>query len=332
MLPRSRFGRYTFLLPLAFILGVLVLGSVGQTAYADSAQVSTTVSLQYFSVQVEYPPIVLPGANAVVHVVATSKSLMNLNGLTVNVYYADGTNLHQLTSATIVGSQYVSSGDMFTKDVQVTVPQVIPRTSLFATFTESVNLSYANSYSSNYYGSNYDCSSYNYGYAQNCYYNPYYNSYPQYSYVAISDTGISSLSYVNATTPEYAALLSQYQTQQQQLNQAQSQNQNLQQQVNQQSQQISQLQSQNQQLQQTLQTAQNAVSQKNSDNSNLASQLNAANLTNTHLTYVLLGLGAVALLAAVLGYSTGRPKKAQSVNPYAANYVPPQNERQQTTQ
>jgi len=163
---------------------------------------------------------------------------------------------------------------------------------------------------------------------QYCSYYPYsnsYSSYPQYSYVTLTDTGIAPLSYVNATTPEYTSLLSQYQAQQQQLSQAQSQNQNLQQQ-------ISQLQTQLQQLQNNFQNAQGTISQASSDNSNLNSQLNDANSTNRHLTYLVIAFGAIAILALALGQRGGRPKKTQSVNPYAANYVPPQTERPQYSQ
>lgn len=306
---------------------------VAQPAAADPTQVYSTVSLQYFTIQVQYPSVVLPGTSSQIHVQAIAKSASNVNGLTAYVYYVDGTNLHQLTSATILGYQNVASGNVFTKDMQVQIPQGMPRTSLFATFTESVKLSYVSSYS--YYPYNYPCSYYNYNNAQNCYYYPYYNSYgsnPQYSYTTTSDTGVSPLSYVNATTPEYTSLLSQYQTQQQQLSQAQAQSQNLQQQLNQQNQQISQLQAQNQQLQQNLQSTQSAISQRDSDNSNLNSQLSDAAAKNRNLTYLAGGLGVIAILAAVLGHRGGQPRKAQSVNPYAANYVPPQTERPQAAQ
>ena len=165
----------------------------------------------------------------------------------------------------------------------------------------------------------------------NSYYYPYYGrSYPQYSYYTTSDSGVSTLSYVNATTPEYTSLQSQYQSQQQQLSQAQSQNQNLQQQVAQQNQEISQLQSQVQQLNQALQAQQNAFSQKESDNSNLSSQLTTATSMNRDVTYLAVGFGLIAILALVLGHRSNRPRKTQSVNPYASNYVPPQTEQPQS--
>jgi hypothetical protein len=328
----SRSEKYaSFLLLIALFTAVLFLSLTPPTTAQSSTYAS--VSLQYFTVQVQYPAVVVPGTSITVHIQAIAKSTAVVNSLTGYVYYSDGSNLHQLASATIIGNQDVATGNAFASDLAVAVPQGMPPTSLFAMFTESIRTSYISSYgySSNYYSNDYYCGSYYYGNMDNCYY-PYYSSYPQYSYYTSTDTGISPLSYVNATTPQYTALQSQYQNQQQQLNQAQSQNQNLQQQVAQQSQQISQLQSQVEQLQQNLQTQQSAVSQKESDNSNLSSQLSSATNQNRTVTYLALGFGLIAILAIVFGSRRTGPKKTQSVNPYAANYAPVQEERRQTAQ
>jgi hypothetical protein len=339
MFGRSSLSKYALPFSVAFALGFLLLVPIAQPTFATSSQVTTTVNLQYFTIQAQYPSVVLPGNNTVVHLRGVAKSAVNLNNLVAYVYYVDGTSLHQLASTTLLGSQDVASGNTFTRDLPVTIPQGMARAFLFASFTESVKLSYVSSYSnpySNYcYGYESPCSSYNCTSMQYCYNYNYpspnsYSSYPQYSYYTTSDTGISPLSYVNATTPEYNNLFSQYQSQQQQLSQAQSQNQNLQQQVNQQNQQISQLQAQNQQLQQNLQTVQNAISQRDSDNSNLNSQLTAANTMNRRLTYLAGGFAILAVFAVLAGHRSGQSKKTQSVNPYAANYVPPQTQRPQT--
>ncbi len=318
------------ILSLSLTLAVVVMMVIARPAHANSTQINASVSLQDFTIQVQYPSVVLPGTNTQIQIVATAKSSVTLYGLTAYVYYVDGNTLHQLASATIVGAQSVSSGNSFTSNIPISLPQGMPRTSLFATFTESVKYGYVNSYSysSNYYGNYYDCSSYpSYSYDNQCSYYPNYNSYsyPQYSYVTLTYTGISPLSYVNATTPEYTSLLSQYQAQQQQLSQQQAQIQNLQQQVNQQNQ-------QNQQLQNNLQNAQGSISQASSDNSNLTSQLNSANSTNRYLTYLVIAFGIIAVAALALGQRSGRPKKTQSVNPYAANYVPPQTQEPQHSQ
>lgn len=313
------------------VLVTLIVVPATQTAYADSNQTYASVSLQYFTIQVEYPTVVFPGSIIQVQVQAVAKSSANLNSLTASVYYTDGLNLHQMASAIIVGNQNIVASNAFTNDMQVAIPQGIPRTSLFATFTESVEESYMSSYgySQDYYGYDNSCGYY-YNMSGCSYYQPYYNSYPQYSYVTTSDTGISPLSYVNATTPEYAALLSQYQNQQQQLNQSRSQNQNLQLQVAQQNQELSQLQSQNLQLKQNLQNQQNTISQKDSDNSNLNSQLTAANILNRGTVYLAVGFGIIAIIVILLAQRGGRPRKTQSVNPYAANYAPPEREHPQT--
>jgi preprotein translocase subunit SecG len=279
---------------------------------------------------VQYPTVVTPGETIQVLTLAVAKSAADVDTLNAYVYYSDGSALHQVTSATLVGGQDVVAGNEFNTTMPVAIPDGMPRTSLFATLTESIKVNYETSYAnSQYYDENgYYCGYYSYNNEHDCYYYPYYSTYPQYSYVLTSDTGISPLSYVNATTPEYTALLSQYQDQQQQLTQAQAQNQNLQQQVNQQDQQLIQLQNQVQQLQQEKQNQQNALSQTNSNNSNLSSQLSSESTMNRNLIYLALAFGAVAILAILLGSRSGRPKRTQSVNPYAANYAPPKNETQ----
>jgi hypothetical protein len=77
--------KYVPLLTAAIIVLVLIVSS-GARAYADS-QASSTVSLQYFTVQGQYPATVMPGANALVHIQAVAKSAANLNSLNTLVYY-----------------------------------------------------------------------------------------------------------------------------------------------------------------------------------------------------------------------------------------------------
>jgi len=319
-----------FTIPMTLL--ILSVLTASQTV-AASSQVSSAVSLQYFTVQVQYPSTVLPGQNVQVYVQAVAKSSANLESLAAQIFLVEGSNLQQVTSATVVSNQNIASGNTFTQNIQLTIPQDAPRTALFAAFTETVKITYVNGYSNSYYNSypyDYGCSYYTYSYYDNnqyyCYY-PYnsYSSNPSYSSYSTSDTGISPLSYVNATTPEYTSLYSQYQSAQQQIGQSQSQNQNLQQQVNQLNQQNAQLQTQNQQLQQNLQNAQDAISQRDSNNANLTAQLNDTNTTKTYLTYLVIGFGVVAISMALLAGGRGgaRIKKTQSVNPYAANYQPP---------
>ena len=323
------------------LLVILAISTMG-AARASSPQVSSTISLQYFTVQAQYPSIVQPGDNVQVNFQATAKSSVNLDSLDAQVFYVQGSSLQQITSATIVSNQNVASGNTFSKIIEVQIPQGAPRTALFASFTESVKVSYTNGYSYSSYDYNYPydygCSYYTYDYNNNmqyyCYYPSGYNSYssyPTYSSYTTSDSGISPLSYINATTPEYTSLLSQYQSSQQQLSQAQTQNQNLQQQVNLLNQQNGQLQAQNQQLQQQLQNAQSSISQSQSDNNNLATQLSNTSLTKQYLAYIVIGLGILVIVMAVLASGRGgeKSRKTQSVNPYAANYEPPRQLAQQ---
>jgi regulator of replication initiation timing len=316
---------------LAIIVALLILTAwMATPASAASPQVSSTVSLQYFSIQAQYPSTVLPGETVQMYIQATAKSAVDLESLDLQVSLIQGNSLQDVTSVTIVSNQNIAASNTFTKNIQISIPQDAPRTSLFATFTETVQISYANAYSYSSYNFPYDygCSYYTYAnynnMQSNCYY-PYnsYSSTPSYSYYTTTDTGISPLSYINATTPEYTSLLSQYQSAQQQVSESQSQNQNLQQQITQLNQQNAQLQSQNQQLQQNLQKAQDSIAQQNSTNANLAAQLNTTNSTKQDLTYFALGFGIIAIFIGALAGRRGQPRKTQSVNPYASNYEPP---------
>ena len=77
-------------------------------------------------------------------------------------------------------------------------------------------------------------------------YTSYFVSYyPSYSYSTTTDQTIAPLSYIDATTPEFVTLQSEYQTLEGQLNETQSQNQQLKNTASQQSSTINQL---NQQL------------------------------------------------------------------------------------
>jgi hypothetical protein len=114
------------------------------------------------------------------------------------------------------------------------VPDAAPRTTLIALFSETTIF---NNYYANTYNGPYPFSYWYYG-------DPlFYSFYPAFS--TSLDQGISPLSYIKATTPEYVALQSEYQMIQQQLNETQFQNKQLQTTITQQNTMISQL---NQQL------------------------------------------------------------------------------------
>jgi len=220
-----------FLVAAAVLLSLSLPGLV----FAQTAQISYSVNLTSFSLQVTYPSEVMPGDMFNVSVQGTPKSnSVYLQNLTVSTYYADSGGLHEITSLTLISNPvnyYAYSGvpaGSFSKSFTLTVPTNAPRTSLVAIFSETVQYSY----SPTYYGP-YPFSYWSYG-------NPiFYSFYPASS--TATDQAISPLSYVKATTPEYVTLQSEYHMLQQQLNQTQTQNQQLQASITQQKATISQL-------------------------------------------------------------------------------------------
>ena len=209
---------------------------------AQPSQSSYTVSLDWFTLQVTYPSEVMPGDAFNVSVQGTPANVgVYLQNLTVTVYYGDTSGLHLLTSQPLVvnsAENYMYYGapstGSFSKIFEVQVPEDAPRTSLIALFSETTIY---NNYYANSYNGPYPFSYWYYG-------NPLFYSFYPASTTSL-DQGISPLSYIKATTPEYVALQSEYQMLQQQLNQTQTQSKQLQTTITQQSAMISQL---NQQL------------------------------------------------------------------------------------
>jgi hypothetical protein len=229
---------------------ILLSLSLPSLAFAQPAQISYTVTLNWFSLQVTYPSEVMPGETLNVSVQGTPESTgVYLQNLTAAIYYADASGLHQLASQTLVSNPayvYAYYGapptGSFSVSFTVNVPRDAPRTSLMAVFSETTQY---NNYYSNYY---YEPYPFAYWY----YRNPlFYSFYP--AFTASTDEGISPLSYIKATTPEYVTLQSAYNMVQQQLNQTQTQNRQLQTTITQQNATISQL---NQQLTSANTTAQ----------------------------------------------------------------------------
>jgi predicted RND superfamily exporter protein len=272
------------------IVLLVIVGSIFATGpvFAQSSQVTSTVSLSHLNVQLTYPSQVLPGQSATINLAAQARDSFQLTSLTMQVYLADQNNLRQLLSTTLAQNTMMSSSNQINKQIQVTVPSDAPRTSLVALVTENV-AAYLYSYASYpywdwYWNGNSMTSSnwYNYGYP----YYSYYYSYPSYGYQATSDNALAPLSYVQATTPEYVNLQQQYQQLQQQLNQTQGQN---------------------QQLQQQVQTLQNSNTQKDNTIANLNSQLSSTQGTTTLLGVIAVILAIVAVaLAAVHFRPTGK--------------------------
>lgn len=116
--------------------------SVVPIGFAQTNQVTSSVSLQYLNIQVSYPSQALPGDNVALHVQANAKSNIDLLSLTAKVYYADGTNLRQLQTATLASNSHLANENTVSNDVQVTIPQDAPRTSLIAVFSENVQVAH----------------------------------------------------------------------------------------------------------------------------------------------------------------------------------------------
>ena len=266
------------------ILAISFLPSV----LSQSTQVSSTVTLQYLNVQLSYPSEVLPSQSVTVNVQATAKQSIRLVSLTLEAYYADGNSLRQLATTTIAEEQSMASGGQVSKAVQINVPGDTLRTSLIAVVNEKVRVSgytYSYPYPYSYYAPYY--------YYANCTAAPYYCTYyyryyalypyPSYyaSYVTSTDGAVAPLSYVKATTPEYATLQSEYQVLQQKLNQAQTEN---------------------QKLQQDLQDQKNLLNQKDTTIADLNQQLAGmqGNISAVEIIAVVLGILSIFLAALVV--------------------------------
>ena len=225
----------------------LIILATFNGVFGQSTQSSYTVRLNSFSLQVTYPAVVMPGDNVTIYVQGSpTGSAVYLQSLTVTVYYADGAGLHQVSTQNLFAisppnayNNYASYGysGSFSQNFTITVPQNAPRTSLVALFSETVQPNY---YSYGGYAYNYPSySSYPYYPSYTVYVSPAYYPYTSYSYS--SDQGIAPLSYVKANTPETVTLMTENQLLQQQLNQLQDQNQQLQTKVSDQSATVNQL-------------------------------------------------------------------------------------------
>ena len=232
---------------LTAIVAALILLTTLNCALGQSNQVSYTVRLNSFTLQVTYPAQVMPGDTITIYVQGgPTGSAVYLQSLTVTVYYADAAGLHQISTQDLFASSppnsynnYVTYGysGSFSKNFTVTVPENAPRTALVALFSETVQPNY---YSYGGYAYNYPSyASYPYYPSYTVYVSPAYYPYSSYSYS--SDQGIASLSYIKANTPETVTLQSQNQLLLQQLSQLQVQSQELQSKVSDQSATINQL-------------------------------------------------------------------------------------------
>lgn len=265
-------------------LVIALAGSFGQSVAAQPTQVNYTLNLTYLNVRLFYPSEILPGQSVTVNVQAAARDSFRLQSLTLQVYFSDGTNLRQLTSATIGKDTWMQRGDQINQDVQASVPLDAPRTSLVAFVSETARIAYYDYsyYYAAYYPYYYYPYSYNYTY--------YYVAYPSYNYASVTDNGIAPLSYIKATTPEYVSLQSDYQMLQQKLDQAQTAN---------------------QQLTQDVQAKQGTINDQNFMITNLNQQLASAKSTITLLEVATLVLVALVVAIGIFAFRSRTRKSSE---------------------
>ncbi len=280
-----KYGR-TILVTAVLLISLSLLNG----AYGQPTQSSYTVKLTSFNLQVTCPSEVIPGDTVTVNVQGTpTGSGAYLQSLTATIYYANASNLHQLATENLVVSSspnaynnYISYGyaGSFSKSFTVNVPENASGT-LVSLFSETVLPRYQGwtpyfpSYPYNPYSSSYPSfptyPSYpSYPYSPSYPYYPYSSSYPSYvppayyplsssPYSYSSDQAIAPLSYIKTNTPETVTLQSENQMLQQQLNQTQGQSQQLQTKISQQNATINQLSQQLASVNGTIQTYQMLV-------------------------------------------------------------------------
>jgi len=246
------------------VMAALIILATFNGVFGQSTQGSYTVRLNSFSLQVTYPAVVMPGDNVTIYVQGSpTGSAVYLQSLTVTVYYADGAGLHQVSTQNLFAisppnayNNYVSYSyaGSFSKNFTVNIP-VNASGTLVSLFSETALPKYQGwtpyfpsyPYSSSYPYNPYSPSMPSYPYSSSYPSYPYYQYYPSspylypYSNSYSSDQAIAPLSYIKANAPESVTLQSENQLLQQQLNQSQGQNQELQSKVSQQSATINQL-------------------------------------------------------------------------------------------
>ena len=170
--------------------------------------ISTTVKLNAFSLQVTCPAEVTPGSNVTVNVQGNpTGSGAYIQSLTVTLYYANASSLHQfvtenlvLSSAPNAYNNYISYGisGSFSKSFTLSVPENASGT-LVSLFSEALLPRYQGwtPYSSGYPYYPYSSSYPYYPYSSSYPFYPYSSGYP-YSYS--SDQAIATLSYIQAST------------------------------------------------------------------------------------------------------------------------------------
>lgn len=251
------------------IVILFALNVCSQSVVAQPTQASYAVNLTYVSVLLTYPSEVLPGDSVTVSLQARAINTASLVTLNAVIYYADGVNIHRLASTTLTNNNYTGGGGTLSKQIQFTIPQDAPRTSLIAVLAENIQLAYyGNNYYPNFYYYNRSNTTPYCSYYPNYYYGYGIASCPSYLYNASTDSGVAPLSYIKAATPDYQVV----------------------------QQQLSQSQAENQQLKQDLQST---IAQKNSVIADLNQQLSSAQSTIGTLEFVTAVLAGIAIVLGI---------------------------------
>ncbi len=189
------------------------------TQTTPASQTVTTVSTDHFTVQFTFPESADPGNTIAMSTTTTAKSSGRVDNLSIEVLAYANRQLAKITSATVVTSKQVRSGNTWQTTLSVTIPPNADRSVIVGIVNETWEemSGYYNSYG---YLPYYQSYPYYYSYPYNPTYpynNPpygynttmYYVYEPSYATIQKSSQQTLPLTYVLATTPEYEQLYTQ---------------------------------------------------------------------------------------------------------------------------
>ena len=187
------------------IFSLLALIWMSMMPIASAQTITKTVTLPNFNVDINFPSEGNPGETIIVSVTATAKENVKLGELTIHIYaYTGYGEQRTILIDAIAKDTRVRNGEMFHKTYTIVLPADIPRSPLMATILERAR-TYKTVYTS--YAIWWPPPWWNYSWP----WWPYWVVPYRYSYTKEQTTFTSlPLTYVKATTPEYAQLKSEY--------------------------------------------------------------------------------------------------------------------------
>ncbi|MCW4032817.1 MAG: hypothetical protein NWF08_05430 [Candidatus Bathyarchaeota archaeon] len=208
---------------------VMVLSLAMKTDFGFSETEISNISTSNFDITLEFPATEVPDNSVTIHFNADSKNYVRVKEIVFKVSVHDKSgNLREIFSETIMENSRLDRGDTIQKSFSFRIPGDAQRGALIGEVSETTGprtySSYYSFYPSYYYNYNYS-STYPYAYYyypysyEPYYYSPYYNEpyyytpyyEPYYSTSREStDSKITSLTYVLASTPEYEELKTEY--------------------------------------------------------------------------------------------------------------------------